>query len=124
MILIVARKCGFIMKVVRRNLKKAEIVSKPDRKWYCVTSDEIRFLIDEKSSNELSGKLNEIDWKNNKGVVGMDSIQYSKYYSLFNGEYKGLTPKLFIKNDTGSSYNEYEIDSWKTTENGVEIIMK
>lgn len=112
------------MKIVRRNLKKAEIISKPDRKWYCTTNEEIRFLIDEKSLNELSSKLNKIDWRNNEGLIGIDSIQYSKYYSLFNGEYKNLSAKLFIKNDVGASYNEYELDSWNVTENGIEIKMK
>lgn len=109
------------MKKLSTNLNKKEISSgKGSSKWYKVLENEVRVLI---SENQVCNnkKVNEIQWKTNKGTLCKDSLEYAEEFYEKNKE---LNLRVFIKSDTGVLYSEYDVDSWGLGEGGIEINFK
>lgn len=111
------------MQVLRRDIKKAEIKA-PKTGWYSVINDEIRFFVDEKQKNSSSNIINVINWRTSQGLLNTNGDDYSKDYEKLSTTYKSLTGKIFIKSDFSPNYNEYFLNSWFATPNGVIVILK
>lgn len=111
------------MQIINRNIKKINI-RVPKIKWYSILNDEIRFYVDESRKNSSSEFINVIDWRSSEGLLNVDSDDYAQHYNKLNETYQNLTGRIFIKSDFGSTYNEYFLNTWSATPNGVMVIMK
>ncbi|WP_042273476.1 hypothetical protein [Faecalimicrobium dakarense] len=107
------------MKVLKRGLKKEDIVNvKRYNKWYIVTEDDVRILVNETSRTDQDDDSNKVDWKNSKAYISMGNFESSKKFYEKNKE---LELKLYIKADIGTLYNEYKVNDWSLTERGIEV---
>lgn len=110
------------MKKLSSNLKKEEIaLSKGYMRWYRVVDNEIRLFVNEKALSEQGLLLNKIYWKENRGILCVDGIEYAtKFYEA----YKHYKLRFYIKAEVGALYSEYEVDSWGLCDRGIEVIFK
>lgn len=107
------------MKVLQRGLKKEDIVQvKRYSKWYIVTENDVRLLVNETPKANQEENVNKVDWKNSTASLLIDSFETTKKFYEKN---KHLELKLYIKADFGTLYNEYEVKDWTLGENSIEV---
>lgn len=108
-------------KKIRENLKKEHIAgSKGYMKWYRVFDNELRLFVNEKALNENNEKLNIIYWRENRAILCVDGLEYSK---KFYEKHKELDVKFFVKSDVGALYSEYAVKSFGLCDRGIEVIL-
>ena len=110
------------MKKLSSNLKKEEVaLSKGYMRWYRAVDNEIRLFVNEKAVNEQGLLLNKIYWKENRGILCVDGIEYAaKFYEA----YKDYKVRFYIKAEIGALYSEYEVEKWGLCDRGIEVIFK
>lgn len=107
------------MKVLSRGISKEQIVGvKKYSKWYKVIDGEIMIIINEEKKDSKKELVNDVQWKNNKALICLDSEEYR---AKFFNKHKDLKVKLFVKLDTGLLYNQYETIGWSLKDNAIEI---
>jgi DNA polymerase III alpha subunit (gram-positive type) len=107
------------MKLVKRGVKKEEItLAKSYARWYKVIDNEIRILLNESARVSKNSVKNILDYKNDKAYLCVSDLEASK---KFYEKHKDLELRLYVKADVGSLYNEYKVDNWYVSENGLEI---
>lgn len=112
------------MKVIQRGLTKQDITSyKRYDRWSLRKEDnkEILLMIDEQKRNKDNEIVNIVNYKEGFALLCIDDINYCRDFYAKNKEY---TPRLFIKNNSASKYNEYAITTWSSTSEGIYVKLK
>ena len=108
------------MKRISEALKKEQIAgSKGYVKWFRVIDGQLRLFVNENSVNKQGEKLNFIYYKENKALLCLDDITCS---NDFYEKYKNYDVRVFIKFDSYTLYNEYEVKSFGICNEGLEVL--
>lgn len=108
-------------KINSRGLSKQEITNyKRYERWSLRKEDtkEVLLMIDEKRRNKNNEIVNLVNHIDNFALLCVDDIGYC---NKFFDRHKEYTPRVFIKNNSGSTYNEYAVTSWKICEDGIYV---
>jgi hypothetical protein len=112
------------MVVLQRNISREDIIKhRGFMSWFKIDKEnnEILFLINEKHTNKVGEIVNVINYRENFGRLCIDSIKFGQE---FFEKYKEYNPRIFIRQDAGYLYNEYDIEKWEADDEGLLIKFK
>lgn len=113
-----------IVKIIQRELSKKDITSYVRyQRWYLKNEDtqEVLIMVDENFKNKNNELVNKIKYKENFALLCTDNQEYSNEFYTAHKVYK---PRLFIMNNSGVKYNEYDVQDWELTEDGIHVAFK
>ncbi len=108
-------------KLNNKGLSKQEITNyRRYERWYLRKEDtkEVLMMIDETKKNKENEIVNLVNYIDSFALLCVDNIDYC---NRFFDKHKEYTPRLFIKNHSGSAYNEYAIESWQISAEGIYV---
>lgn len=107
------------MNILKSGLTKEEIAqAKRYMRWYRVIGNEIRLFVNLGLVTDKGELGNKLDYKNNKAYLCMADLEYSeKFYN----KNKHFEVRLYVKENTRSLYDEYEVLDWKLSDKGLEL---